>query len=117
MSKLQKFDKPKISQKISTRAPPTEISDESMIFGIIHRLVKIFGRRSSSRDLLTYFWFVVFLEFGHVGHKGLRHINFFDKTFLEIEIIHNFDVTELCLKCVWACAYLVVHITQVYRLW
>ena len=42
-----------------------------MILGIIYRLVKIFGRRPSSRDFLAYFWFVAFLEFGHVGHKGL----------------------------------------------
>ena len=31
-----------------------------------------FGRGASSRDFLAYFWFVAFLEFGHVGHKGLK---------------------------------------------
>ena len=72
MSKLQKCDEPKIGQKISTRGPPTEISDGSMILVIIYRLVKIVGKGPSDRDFLAYFWFVPILEFGHLVHKGLK---------------------------------------------
>ena len=72
MSKLQKCDKPKIGQKISTRGPPTENFDESMNYTENHRLVRNFGRGASGRDFLAYFWLVAFLEFGHVGHKGLK---------------------------------------------
>ena len=60
--------------EISVREPPTEISDESMILGIIYRLVTIFGLVPSGQDFLAYFWFFALLEFGnlHVVGKGIN---------------------------------------------
>ena len=76
MSKLQKCDEPKIGQKILTRGPPTEISDESINYTQNYLLVRNSGERPSDRDFLGYFWFVAYLEFGHVVHKGLKEPSF-----------------------------------------
>ena len=56
------------------RGPPTENFDESMNYTENHRLVRKFGRGALVEIFLAYFWFVAFLEFGHVGHKGLSMI-------------------------------------------
>ena len=56
------------------RGPPTENFDESMNYTENHRLVRNFGRGALVEIFLAYFWFVAFLEFGHVGHKGLTQV-------------------------------------------
>ena len=56
-----------------------------------HRLARNFGRGASSRDFLAYFWFVAFLEFGHVGHKGLKVG--MRKTFKKILNLAGFEPT------------------------